>query len=207
MPILRIMSVYRQRQRSLGPELARARDELARFEAALVARFGRDGAAAIRMHANWTEDMIFGRVKVPELPEGGDHARRTLRQLRQTVQAVLREIRTPDCWFWENPEPISVLETVGLSWAEVRGRCSTDGRLPVAEVLRLLNILRTTKQIMPSREQVTEWAASGCSPCHLWAEWRRVLWSRRRRLMRLLSAAVELEEEVRFAGQCDRREQ
>ena len=111
------------------------------------------------------------------------------------------KIRTPDCWFREqSPTPISVVETVGLSWGEVQARCWEDGRLPVSGVLWFLNVLRTTKQTMPTEEQVRGWAASGCHPCHLPGEWGRILRRRGLRLSRLLRTAAELEEEVQYVS-------
>ena len=68
--------------------------------------------------------------------------------LTRNVGTVVKKIHTPDCWFHEKPMPISVLETVGLSWDEVQARCKANGKLPVGDVLWLLNVLRTTKQVM-----------------------------------------------------------
>jgi hypothetical protein len=74
-----------------------------------------------------------------------------------------------------------------------------NGRLPVPGVLRLLDVLRTTKQVMPTDEEVLEWDMSGRDPCHMTAEWRRILRRRKERLECLLRTAAELEEEV----ECD----
>ena len=90
--------------------------------------------------------------------------------------------------------------TVGLSWEDVRRRCSADGLLPVSDVLWLLQVLRKTPQVMPSDEQIIEWTASGVSPCHLPSEWEQVLRRRKGRLAWLLRTAVELEEEVKVEG-------
>ena len=197
MPTLRILSIYNARKRHFAPELAHARAELAGFKESLIIRFGVETADAIRQQTHWTEAMIFGRVEVPELPMECEAAVKTLKMLTRKVSTVVKKHHAPDCWFHEQPSPISVLETVGLTWDMVWERCEANGRLPVADVLWLLNILRTTEQVMPSDEQVWEWAASGCEPCHLPDEWRRVLWRRKERLVRLLKMAVELKEEVR----------
>jgi hypothetical protein len=197
MPTLRIMPIYDQRKRRFAPDLAHARSDLAEFKASLVSRFGRETADAIRQQIRWTADMIFGRIEVPELPEEGEDAVRMLKMRTRRVRTVLKKLHAPDCWFHEEPRPISVLETVGLSWNKVQERCAANGSLPVAAILWLLNILRTTEQIMPTDEQMWEWAASGCEPCHLPHEWRRLLWRRKGRLVRLLCTAADLKEEVR----------
>ncbi len=197
MPTLRIISIYRERKRMFATELAQARTELEQFRASIVTHFGTQTADAIRRQAWWTEDMILGKVDVPQLPEEGAVAAKKLQMLDRKVRAVWKKIRTPDCWFREQPTPISVLETVGLTWSMVKERCSADGRLPLEQILWLLNALSTTEQVMPTEEQVWAWAASGYEPCHLPEEWRRVLRRRRRRLVRLLHTAVMLEENVR----------
>jgi hypothetical protein len=197
MPTLKLMSVYNARKRKFATELAQARADLDRFKATLLVRFGKETVDAIRQHVRWTEDMFFGRVEVLPLPQEAEGAVKTLQAIIESGVAVLRNIREPDCWFREKPTPISVLETVGLSWGAVQTRCSEDGYLPVCDVLWLLNILRSTEQIMPSDEQVWEWAGETRYPCHLPHEWQQLLRGRKRRLVGLLERAAELGEEVR----------
>jgi hypothetical protein len=197
MPTLQIISVYNVRRRRFAPELVNARADLEEFKESLVVRFGTETADAIHQQTSWTADMIFGRVEVPDLSKAGEAAVTTLKMLTRNISAVWKNIHSPDCWFHENPVPVSVLETVGLTWGKVQERCAANGSLPVADVLWLLSVLHTTKQVMPTDEQVWEWAASRCDPCHLPEEWRRVLWRRKERLVRLLQTAAELEEEVR----------
>jgi hypothetical protein len=153
-------------------------------------------ARAVKMYTHLNEEMFFGRVKLPTLPQEAEDAVKTMAELIGKVTAVLRKVRTPDCWYREFCTPISVLETVGLSWDQVRARCSADGFMPVGQVLWLLGVLRSTEQVMPTDEMVFEWAGAGLSPCHLPHEWRQVLRGRKRRLIRLLQTAAELEEEV-----------
>jgi hypothetical protein len=198
MPTLTLMSLYNARKAMYAAQLARARAELERFEADIVARFGRETADAVQRQVSWTEDMIFGRVDVPRLTDEGYAAVETLGILDGKVKAVVRKIRTPSCWFREKVEPISVPETVGLSWKEVEEQHVKDERLSLPGILRLLRVLRTTEQIMPSDERVWEWAGSGVSPCHLPHEWRQVLQGRRRRLACLLRTAAELEEDLQY---------
>ena len=198
MPTLMIMSVYNARREAYSEQLARARAEMERFKADLVVRFGQETADAVRQQVSWTEDMIFGRTEVPRLTKEGYAAVETLKTLDHEVAAMLRRICTPSCRFRESPVPISVLETVGTCWREVEEQYVKDGQLSVPGALWLLHVLRTTPQVMPSDEQVWEWAGSGVSPCHLPHEWRRVLRNRRRRLAWLLRSAAELEEDVRY---------
>jgi hypothetical protein len=200
MPTLKIMSVYQARKAMYAERLARARAELEEFDRSLVVRLGKETADAVRQWAAPTKDMFLGKVKVPKLTDEGEDAVETLRTLAGKVAAVVRKTRTPSCWFRESPVPVSVLETVGWSWKEVEERFVADGRLSLPGVLRLLRVLRTIPQVMPCEEQVWVWAGSGVEPCHLPHEWRRVLRSRRRRLVILLRTAAELEEEVRYGG-------
>ncbi len=198
MPTLTLLSLYNARKGMHAAHLARARAELERFKADLVARFGQETADAVGQQVRWTEDMIFGRTEVLPLTDEGYAAVKTLREIIGNVNAVVRKIRTPDCWFREAVEPISVLETVGSSWKEVEEKYVKDERLSLPGVRELLRVLNTTEQVMPTDEQVWEWAGDGLSPCYLPHEWRRVLRGRRRRLVCLLGAAAGLEEDVRY---------
>jgi hypothetical protein len=198
MPTLTLLSLYNARKSMYASQLVRARNELERFKADLVVRFGQATADAVKMQMKWTEDMLFGRTEVLPLTDEGYAAVETLKTLNHEVAAMLRRIRTPNCWFRESVEPISVLETVGLSWEEVEEKYVEDGRLSVSGVLQLLRALNMTPQVMPTDEQVWEWAGAGVSPCHLPRQWRRVLRGRKRRLALLLRTAAELEEEVKY---------
>ncbi len=198
MPTLTLLSLYNARKSMHAAHLSRARAELERFKEDLVARFGQETADAVKMQMKWTEDMIFGRTEVLPLTDEGYAAVKTLREIIGNVNAVVRKIRTPDCWFREAVEPISVLETVGSSWKEVEERFVADERLSLPGALWLLHVLRTTPQVMPSDEQVYEWAGEGLSPCYLPHQWRQVLRIRKRRLVMLLRTAVEMEEDVRY---------
>jgi hypothetical protein len=198
MPTLTLLSLYNARKSMYASQLARARTELERFKEDLVVRFGREMADAVKMQRKWDEDMIFGRVDVPRLTDEGYAAVETLKTLDEKLTAVVRKTRTPDCWFRESVEPVSVLETVGLSWQEVEKKYVKDERLSLSGILRLLYVIDTTPQVMPTDEQAYEWAAAGLSPCHLPHEWRRVLRRRKGRLAWLLRSAAELEEDVRY---------
>ena len=198
MPTLTLVSLYNTRKATYADQLARARAERERFKEDLVARFGRETADAVRQWRSWTEDMIFGRTEVLPLSDEGEVALKTLRKLTGNIKKVLKDIRTPSCRFRESPVPISVLETVGLSWAMMEEKYVEDGRLLLPGVLWLLSVLRSTPQVMPTDEQAYEWAGEGLSPCHLPHEWRRVLRGRKDRLVCLLRTAAELEEELRY---------
>ena len=167
MPTLTIMSVYNARKAMHAAHIARARSKLERFKEDLVVRFGKETADAVKMQVSWTEDMIFGRVEVPEITDEGYAAVKTLREIIGKVNAVKRKIHTRTCWFRESLVPISVLETVGLSWEEVEEQHVKDERLSLPGVLRLLSVLRTTPQVMPTDEQAYEWAGEGLSPGYL----------------------------------------
>ncbi len=198
MPTLTIMSVYNARKGMYAAHLSRARNELERFKADLVVRFGQETADAVKMQVKWTEDMIFGRVDVPRLTDEGYVAVETLKALDHEVAATLRRIRTPSCWFREAVEPISVLTTVGMSWTMMEEKYVENGHLSLSGALELLRVLRTTEQTMPSDQEAYEWAGEGVSPCHLPHQWRRVLRTRKDRLVCLLRTAAELEEEVKY---------
>ena len=180
MPTLRIMSIYKERKRTFAAELAQARAEREQFKTTLAVRFGKEAS------------------EPRKLPEEGSIAAKKLQTLDRKVMAVRKKIRTPDCWFRESPGPISVLDLVGLSWRMVNEKCSADGQLPISGVLWLLNVLRTTDQVMPTEEHAREWVARGLGPWHLSEKWRQLLRRRRLRLALLLHTAVMLEEDVRW---------
>jgi len=198
MPTLRIMSIYKERKRMFGTELAQAHVAREQFTTTLVERFGKEAADAMRKEAWGAEDLIPGRGEIPNLSQEISVAAKKLRKLDRKVMAVRKKTRTPDCWFRESPGPVSVLEMAGLSWRMVNERCSDDGWLPVSAVLWLLKALRTAEHDMPTEEQAWERAAAGLGPCRLSEKWRQLLHRRRRRLARLLHAAAMREEDVRW---------
>ena len=159
MPTLTLLSLYNARKSMYAAHLARARAELERFKEDLVARFGQETADAVK-HADEVDGGHDLRADGSPPPH-----RRGLRR-RQDASGDHRERQCgreedphADCWFREAVEPISVLETVGSSWKEVEERFVADERLSLPGVLWLLHVLRTTPQVMPSDEQVYEWAA------------------------------------------------
>ena len=83
------MSIYRARKAMYAAQLARARAELERFEADIVARLGEQRAAAVQQWSHWTEDMIFGRTEVLPLSDEGEVALKTLRTLTRQRQEGL----------------------------------------------------------------------------------------------------------------------
>ena len=44
----------------------------------------------------------------------------------------MKKIHAPDCHFHENPKPVSVLETVGLTWDMVRETFPSKERMRIA---------------------------------------------------------------------------
>ncbi len=194
MPTLRIMSLYQQHQQAFADELSRGRSEREQFAAALVARFGREAAEAMRRDAQLMPEIFPGRSQLPQLSREICVATKKLQMLNRKVLAVRREIRTADCWFRESPGPVSVLDAVGLRWRAVHEK-SADGWLPVSGALWLLQVLRTTGQ---TEKQAEGWKTVGGEPLRLSTEWQRRLDSRRRRLIFLLHTAVMLEEDVRW---------
>jgi hypothetical protein len=163
MPTLTLLSLYNAQKGMYAVHLARA--ELERFKADLVARFGQETADAVTMRRRWTEDMIFGRVEVLPLTDEGYAAVETFREIIGKVNAVVRKIRTPDCWFRESVVPISILESVGTCWRAVEERLVADGRLSLPGVLRLLHVLRTTPQVMPPTSRLMSGRRRGCRRC------------------------------------------
>jgi hypothetical protein len=130
MPTLTLLSLYNARKGMYAAHLTRARNELERFKADLVVRFGEQEASAVQQQVSWTEDMIFGRTEVLPLTDEGYAAVKTLRELTRKVATVLKDIRTPDCWFRESPVPISVLETVSCRGRRSRRSTSRTGGCP-----------------------------------------------------------------------------
>jgi hypothetical protein len=188
------MSLYQQHQQAFADELSRGRSEREQFAAALVARFGREAAEAMRRDAQLMPEIFPGRSQLPQLSREICVATKKLQMLNRKVLAVRREIRTADCWFRESPGPVSVLDAVGLRWRAVHEK-SADGWLPVSGALWLLQVLRTTGQ---TEKQAEGWKTVGGEPLRLSTEWQRRLDSRRRRLIFLLHTAVMLEEDVRW---------
>lgn len=184
MPTLKILSIYRGRKRKFAAALAQAKTELERFEADLRARYGKKLLAAMCREPFEAGKLHLG--KAPELSEEGIVAVSVWRTLEARVVAVRKKIRTPDCWFREQPGIVSVLGATGLSWGNVHERCTADGWLPLSGVLWLLKVLRASE----SRNWLT---LGGYSVSE---KWRRRLDRRRRRLIRLLHTAAMLEEDV-----------
>ncbi len=175
MPTLRIMSVYTKRKREFAADLRYACVRLEQFRDALPIQFGAKVANAIRTET-WFRDcgLCGGRA---ELSAEAEKAVKNVLKLKRKVRVVCRRIHTPDCCFHEGPHGISVWETLGMSWEDV-WRMVTEDRLPVSAVLRLLNVVRTTEQIMPTVERLGKWAINVSVE-----SWGRLLRRRRERLL------------------------
>ena len=197
MPTLRIMSIYKERKRTFASELANARTEREQFLATLVARFGKEAADVMRHEAGGRIIMALGRGGMPTLPGQISVAVKKLQALDRRVEAGRKKIRTADSWFREVPGPVSVLESLGLSWRMVNEKCS-DGKMSISAAFWLLKVLRSAEHILPTEEQGWEQAATGPGPCRLSKKWRRRLHRRRRRLALLLHTAAMLEEDVQW---------
>ena len=190
MPTLRIMSIYAKRKRTFAAELRRARNELEEFRAGLPVRFGTKLAATIRQEAWFKDSGLRGGTR--EMSDDAIQAIETILVLKRQIRAVCRKIHTPDCWFHEGRHGVSVMETLGMSWDDVR-RMVTEDRLPVSAVLHLLNVVRTAEQVMPTEERLGKWARfDGVE------KWWRFLQRKHRRLLHLLKTAAELEQELNW---------
>ena len=188
MPTLRIMTIYAKRKRMFAAELHKARTELEEFRAGLPARFGTKLAAAIRQEAWFQDSGIQGGT--PEMSDNAIQAIETILVLNCRLRAVCRRIRWPDCCFGEGPHGVSVWETLGMSWDDI-WMLTEDKRLPVSAVLHLLNVVRTTEQVMPTEERLGKWAINVSVD-----SWWRILRGRHRRLLYLLQTAAEREQEL-----------
>jgi hypothetical protein len=184
------MSIYRQQKRTFGADLRRAHRELEQFRDAILFRFGTKLAGVIRQEAWFRDCGLHGGP--PELSAEAEDAVEKVLKLKRRVRAACRQIHTPDCCFHEGPHGISVWETLGMSWDDV-WKMVTKDRLPVSAVLRLLEVLRTTEQVMPTEERLGKWAINVSVDY-----WWRLLRNRRRRLLCLLRTAAELEEKLRW---------
>jgi hypothetical protein len=185
------MSIYTKRKRMFAGQLRRAHAELEEFRADLPVRFGMIAAAAIRQAAWFRDSGIHGGTA--EMSDDAIQAIETILVLKRQVRAACRLIHTSDCWFHEGPHGISVWETLGMSWDDVWRMVNADRRLPVSAVLRLLNVVRTTEQVMPTKEQIGKWAINVSVE-----SWWRLLRRRHRRLLHLLQTAAEQEQELRW---------
>ena len=170
-------------------ELRQAQAELEQFRDSLPVRFGEMVANTIRTEA-WFKDCGI-RGGASELTEDALEAVEEVLSLKRRIRAVCRKIHTPDCWFHEWPHGISVWETLGMSWEEVRRMLGKDRRLAIPAVLRLLNVVRTTEQVMPTEERLGKWAKFDGVDA-----WWRLLRGRHRRLLHILQTAAELEQDL-----------
>ena len=189
MPTLRIMSIYAKRKRTFAAELRRAHSDLEEFRAGLPVRFGVKVADVIRQEAWFKDSGLRGGTR--EMSDDAIQAIETILVLKRQIRAVCRKIHTPDCWFHEGRHGVSVMETLGMSWNDVSMMVGEDRRLPVSAVLHLLNVIRTTEQVMPTEERLGKWAINVSVD-----GWWRLLRGRHRRLLHLLQTAAELEQEL-----------
>jgi hypothetical protein len=173
---LYIPSLFKQRKRKYGKRLARARQELARFLDSFEAEAGREVAGVLRAYAA----LSWGPRSAAEgLPESPPTVFDETRRLKREVTVLSRRLYSPSCFYREQRQPPYVLLSYGVMWDDL-GRLAEDGVLPLEHVLWLLDVLVNRK---PDREIVGRGRAF------------------RRRLVRFLRRAVELEEEVRWGLQ------
>jgi len=175
MPCLYIMSLFEKRKRKFGGQIRKVRQDLADFLAAFEAEVGTEAASVVRAYAAIPRRYF--------LNDDDGHAEdqdafSAVRRLATWEARLLRQMRSTDCFYEEPRKPPHVLWCYGIDWDDLRRRLGEDGRLPLEQVLRLLDVLRSGK---PSAEAVG---------------WGRVFRRRRQRLVRLLRTAAKLEEDL-----------
>ncbi|MGO8750626.1 MAG: hypothetical protein ACLQNE_32150 [Thermoguttaceae bacterium] len=176
MPCLYIMSLFEKRKRKYGGRIKKVRQDLADFLDAFESQAGAEAASVIRAYAAVPRCYFLNSDDAGDADDQ-DAFSAVGRLARQEAQ-LLRKLRSTDCFYHEGRKPPYVLWYYGIDWDDLRQMLGEDGRLPLEQVLRLLDVLRSDKPV----RQVEDG--------------KLVFQRRRRTLVRLLQTAVSLEEEL-----------
>jgi hypothetical protein len=145
MPCLYIMSLFEKRKRKYGREIKQVRQDLVRFPDAFEAQAGAEAASIIRAYA------AIPRCYFLNSDDAGDaddqDAFSAVRQLAQQEARLLRKLRSSERCYHERRKPPYVLWCYGIGWDDLRRMLGEDGRLPMEQVLRLLDVLRNGKSV------------------------------------------------------------
>jgi hypothetical protein len=176
MPCLYIKSLFEKRKKKYEKRMRQVRQDLADFLDAFEAQAGAEAASVIRAYAAIPRCHFLNSDDAGHTDD--QDAFSAVRRLARHEARLLRKVRSADCFYHDRRKPPHVLWCYGIDWDDLRRMLGEDGRLPLEQVLRLLDVLRSGK---PVRQVVGREA---------------VFQRRRRTLVRLLRRAVSLEEEV-----------
>jgi hypothetical protein len=174
MPSFYIKSLFAKRKRKYAERIAQARQDLTDFLTKFEAEVGKEVAGVLRAYAAIPRKYFLRDEEQSEAQSVFAEVRRLIRKEAR----LLRELHSPECFYYERRKPPYVLWCYGIDWDDIQQMLGEDGRLPMEQVLRLLDVLRDGK---PSREVVGQ---------------ERVFRQKRRRLVRFLRMAARLEEDV-----------
>lgn len=193
MPSLYIMSLLdRQKQKWWG-RITKARQELAQFEESLDGRLPKSIADIVRQHAHPPWPSLLQGSPSPEMPVEGQEALAQVQKLIRNETSLTRRLHSPVCCYTERPKLPYVFWCYGVTWDDVMFMRDEDGNLPLRNVLWLLDvILGDPRQVMPTKRQVK---TNGITTEAL-EGWESTFRRNRRRLMRFLRMAAQLEEDL-----------
>ena len=189
MPSYYIMSLLQKQKEKYGEQIAKAREELVKFEEGLDVLVGADVAAAVRQHIHLKPG------KLPEVPVEGQAALAEVQRLIKQETSITRHLHSFPCCYGDYITPPHVLSCYGITWDDIQER-EEDGKLPLRQVIWLLDIVLHEEMHLPTAADLAARGHRDWDEAHTVEEWHQVLRRKRRRLMRFLRTAVGLEEDL-----------
>jgi len=197
MPLLFIDSLVRRQHEKRCQRLDRVRQEIDRFLASVESQVGTEVADAFRAHLDLPWGVRYRGERLPEVPPEAMPFLDGFLWLDRREAAIRRKAFHSAFCCWEPYQPPNVLSCCGETWMPVELWYMQDECLSVANVRRLLEVVRDSEMVLPTQEDVASWGQRDDGEPRTCEEWRQVLARRRRRLVRFLELASKLDEDVR----------
>jgi hypothetical protein len=189
MPSYYIMSLLQEQKEKYGEQIAKAQEDLAKFEEGLDVQVGADVAAVVRQHIH----LKPGRL--PAVPAEGQAALAEVRRLIKRETSITRHLHAFPCCYGDYSSPPHVLSCYGITWDDLQER-EEDGVLPLSQVIWLLDVVLHEEMRLPTADELAARGHRDWDEAHTVEEWHELLKRKQRRLVRFLRVAVGLEEDL-----------
>ncbi len=189
MPSYYIMSLLREQKEKYGEQIAKAQEDLAKFEEGLDILVGADVAAVVRQH------IYLKGGKLPQVPVEGQAALAEVQRLIKQETSITRHLHSFPCCYGDYITPPHVLSCHGITWDDLQER-EEDATLPLSQVIWLLDIALHKEMHLPTAGELAARGHRDWDEAHTVEEWHRMLHRKRRQLIRFLRTAAHLEEDL-----------
>jgi hypothetical protein len=196
MPSFYIQSLFQRQHEKYCERLATVRRELDDFIDFAEMLGGEEVADVFRAYvANVPWGFRYRGERLPEIPSKGLLVLDEFLRLNRREAALQRRMRNSAFWCFDSLTPPYVFWAYGWYWDRIELLRDEDGRLPLKNVRRLLEVLLDGEPRFPTPEQVVDFGMDADEA----KGWERTFRHKRRSLVWLFQTALRLGEEVVYS--------